>query len=1065
MSSESVGLPVIAGQLDRYFGQVEQLLLRRQNPDTGLFPASTAITVHGDYTDAWVRDNVYSIQAVWGLALAYRKAGVDNARGVRLEQAVVNLMRGLLSAMMRQAAKVERFKQSQAPLDALHAKYATGTGDVVVADDKWGHLQLDATSLYLLMLAQMTRAELRIVRDLDEVAFVQNLVYYIGRAYRTPDYGIWERGNKQNNGRPELNASSVGMAKAALEAMQGLNVFGANADIRATIQVMADEIARSRTVLQALLPRESLSKEVDAALLSIIGYPAFAVDDAALARHTREQVVAKLAGPYGLKRFLLDGHQTAIEDHSRLHYEDDELKKFANIESEWPLFYCYLLLDALFRADHEQASEYRTKLQALTIRNDGYDLLPELYYVPAEAIAAERENPGSQKRQPNPNLPLVWAQSLFLLGELIADGLLACADIDPLLRHRERPKTLPTVRLVLIAENAQIKARLAAAGIPAQTMEDVPDVRIMEAAALSRVLQEVGRNAALGLSGWPFRRLRSLATAQGYRIDGCLYWFLASFQQADNFYLAWDARVLLSQLRTELSYLARNWAQPGSPALLFKVPVSALEGATADADAVFDVLRMLQNGQDGDIAVTLTSLTQLRVESVPVELFIPGELFLPTPTQLAHCQQVPEHRDYLPFDPDSSRQPLPDSVPENLPASDLLQQLQSIRSLPQQLRIVQHLAIHHGLDADSGFGAGESVPVRQLLAELYRKAVGVGHWAALRLAAALLDEVYDGLEAAITELLIRQRQIVLGRAATELSVVATPLSNVQLQELLGEHCSRDKREYPLIQELLTYLAIQMRAEPGLLHGMRTIRVSELLDLLIEQLAIEQALSLTAAFERLCAEAPHRLFERLRYLLLQPSLRNLPGNAVADTSIADQCDWRRWRQRAGAVADYPDGFHAGIWQLLHHCDGIVISRQHGVVIQLDSYGLLAATTAGELTFVWHVERLLDGVSAPTHRQLVVEVLHALSLYFQHHPSVKVIGMVELDQLLVNVDVRARLLRPLQSPNAGSADRNSPADQWQLIASLPPHELAGAIIATLTQLPMTSSNQVGTGGRNE
>ncbi len=31
------------------------------------------------------------------------------------------------------------------------------------------------------------------------------------RAYRTPDYGIWERGNKINHGQPELNCSSIGI--------------------------------------------------------------------------------------------------------------------------------------------------------------------------------------------------------------------------------------------------------------------------------------------------------------------------------------------------------------------------------------------------------------------------------------------------------------------------------------------------------------------------------------------------------------------------------------------------------------------------------------------------------------------------------------------------------------------------------------------------------------------------------------------------------------------------------------------------------------------------------------
>ncbi len=56
-------------RLDYYYHQVKTIILARQNPITGLLPASTAITAHGDYTDAWVRDNVYSILAVWGLGL------------------------------------------------------------------------------------------------------------------------------------------------------------------------------------------------------------------------------------------------------------------------------------------------------------------------------------------------------------------------------------------------------------------------------------------------------------------------------------------------------------------------------------------------------------------------------------------------------------------------------------------------------------------------------------------------------------------------------------------------------------------------------------------------------------------------------------------------------------------------------------------------------------------------------------------------------------------------------------------------------------------------------------
>lgn len=58
--------------------------------------------------------------------------------------------------MMLQVDKLEKFKQTQSPKDSLHAKYSSLTGKPVVGDKEWGHLQVDATSLYLLFLAQMT---------------------------------------------------------------------------------------------------------------------------------------------------------------------------------------------------------------------------------------------------------------------------------------------------------------------------------------------------------------------------------------------------------------------------------------------------------------------------------------------------------------------------------------------------------------------------------------------------------------------------------------------------------------------------------------------------------------------------------------------------------------------------------------------------------------------------------------------------------------------------------------------------------------------------------------------
>jgi len=77
-------------------------------------------------------------------------------------------------------------------------------------------------------------------------------------------------------------------------------------------------VSESRSVFQSMLPRESSSKELDSGILSIISFPAFAVDDPQLIQLTRAAIVSKLQGRYGCKRFLRDGHKTPQE--VKLHY-------------------------------------------------------------------------------------------------------------------------------------------------------------------------------------------------------------------------------------------------------------------------------------------------------------------------------------------------------------------------------------------------------------------------------------------------------------------------------------------------------------------------------------------------------------------------------------------------------------------------------------------------------------------------------------------------------------------------------------------------------------------------
>jgi hypothetical protein len=46
-----------------------------------------------------------------------------------------------------------------------------------------------------------------------------------------------------------------------------------------------------------------------------------------------------------------------IKNASRLHYDPYELKQFERIECEWPLFFCYLILDGLFHENENQVSQ------------------------------------------------------------------------------------------------------------------------------------------------------------------------------------------------------------------------------------------------------------------------------------------------------------------------------------------------------------------------------------------------------------------------------------------------------------------------------------------------------------------------------------------------------------------------------------------------------------------------------------------------------------------------------------------------------------------------------------
>jgi phosphorylase kinase alpha/beta subunit len=987
-------------ELDR---QIERVVLSRQHPISGLLPASTANTVHGNYGDAWVRDCVYSIQCVWGLALAHRRLRGDCTRVYELEQRVRQLMRGLLTAMMRQAGKVERFKESLHRLDAIHAKFDTATGHPVVPDDGWGHLQLDATAVFLLQVAQLTCSGLVIIQSRHEQDFVQNLIYYVARAYRVADYGIWERGDKGNHGLPERNASSIGLVKAALEALDGLDLYGPHGDGSGTLQVPHDAIVRLRRALQGLLPWESASKEADSACLSVIGYPAWAVEDPQLVGRTRAKIRKDLGGAYGYRRFRRDGHQTVVEDHTRLHYQQEELAEFEGIECEWPLFLAYELVTAAMEERWDEAWAWRSHLTSLAVEQDGIGLLPELYLVPEEAVAAERLQPGTQERIANPNVPLLWTQSLTWLGDLLLNGLVRPEDLDPCARRQPAPLGAEEVLVALIPRSEAVAEALIAAGLPLDPPNGPQAVRVAGSKELAQRMAAVGANQRLGLSGHPPVRMETMATARVYRHGGEAIAVLPAVLEEGTFYLADDPQLLVDTVICEVTLLQRHWRGPGLPLLL--IPVE--EGAFQKDPAAFLTL-----GQ------TLASglLEGLPVQLAPLSSLLEQASWLDLPEQAVAAPSTPEHRK-LPLRASTSRQPL--TGVEELELEDfsigaLADRLWQSTSLQEQGEVLEQLVLRLGPTAILQ-GPISTGPLRlqTLVEEVYRRSLSVGDWNVVRRCAGVMGLVHPQLEDALTDLLLRRQQVVVGRNYTRDSLISEPQGSLAIASMIRRFSGEDGREWMLQQELLLALDTLSRREPSLLTASYTLQLGQLLLLLTGELASEEDLSAIDAFESLCSLPPHAIYRRLRAVLADTSharealkrKEQLHLRGRVRWEVPDPLDelprgncWLQHRQRLGALRRVPEDFYAGIWDLLHHCEGLVIGDKLERRNRLESALLLSANTPGERNFATVVEHLLSKIEAPEYRQLCSETLISLMAFAAANPDVQVADDLALDVVI-------------------------------------------------------------------
>ncbi|KAG7483246.1 hypothetical protein JOB18_043401 [Solea senegalensis] len=621
-------------KLDRYYNAVKTTILNYQSPTTGLFPVKTCSTCK----EAKVRDSLYCAAGAWALAIAYRRIDDDMGRTHELEHSAIKCMRGILYCYMRQADKVEQFKQDPSPSKCLHSVFNVDSGDEVHTYSDYHHLQIDAVSLFLLYLVEMICSGLQIIYNTDEVSFIQNLVFCVERAYRVPDYGIWERGSKYNNGSTELHCSSVGLAKAALEAINGFNLFGNQGCSWSVIFVDLDAHNRNRQTLCSLLPRESRSHNTDAALLPTISYPAFAVDDDALYSQTLDKIIRKLRGKYGFKRFLRDGYRTANEDKNRRYYKPAEMKLFDGIECEFPIFFIYMMIDGVFRGNKAQVKEYQDLLEPIIFQSyEGYAIIPKYYYVPADFVEAEQNKHGSQKRFPSNSgrdgKLFLWGQALYNIAKLLVDELISPRDIDPVHRYvpRQHQRNVSmrysnqgpiendvVIHVALIAESQRLQVFLNTYGIQTQTPQQVEPIQIWPQKELVKAYRFLGVNKKLELSGRPDRPVGCIGTCKIYRILGKTVVCYPIVFDLSDFYLSQDVMLLIDDIMNALQFIKQCWKMQGRPLFLVLIREDNIKGSRFNP--ILDMLASFKKGNIGGVKVHVDRLQTLIAGAVVEQL-------------------------------------------------------------------------------------------------------------------------------------------------------------------------------------------------------------------------------------------------------------------------------------------------------------------------------------------------------------------------------------------------------------------------------------------------------------
>jgi len=328
-------------------------ILKSLQTKSGLFLASREGVGTG-YDKSWLRDNFYE-------TIAFEVIGDWKT--------VEKTYNSILEIFLRYEEKID-WAIAEKPKESykrIHARFNPETFDEFW--ESWGNKQNDAIGCILFRLGELEINQKRsVLKKPEHFRIVNKLVRYLSAIeyWRDSDSGIWEE-------YEELHASSVGACVAGLKSISRVP----------QIEVPFVLIKKGEDALKKLLPRESESKFVDLAQLSLI-WPYDVVD------HDR-------------KMEILDNVEYhLLRDRGVIRYKGDRYynknRDSISEEAEWTFGFAWLAIIHERMGNHEKAHGLIKDLISI----DTPDGLPELYF--------------SNSIEYNENTPLGWSESLFIVA-------------------------------------------------------------------------------------------------------------------------------------------------------------------------------------------------------------------------------------------------------------------------------------------------------------------------------------------------------------------------------------------------------------------------------------------------------------------------------------------------------------------------------------------------------------------------------------------------------------------------------------------------------------------------